>query len=309
MGAPTPLSDRCAPGRELSDSAYAQDIGTFTSSPAYGHNANMPRLFHALRAFLLLASAALLMTACASAPAPAAGRFHARELALGGVTYRYQVFAPSRPGGDKPAVILFLHGSGERGNDGEKQTQAGLGPYVRAHAGDFPAIVVFPQSPDGRSWDGEVAQMALATLDAAIKEFGGDPDRIYLTGMSRGGYGTYELAMLQPQRFAALAPVCGGITPPGTRPDLDDLEVAAVASHDDPFAGAARRLRHIPTWIFHGANDDVVPPAQSRRMYAAMKADGADVRYTEFPDANHNAWDAAYGSPELWTWLFAQRRR
>lgn len=248
------------------------------------------------------------MTACASIKEPPSGRFLPRELALNGQTYRYQVFVPSRRVNGKTPVILFLHGSGERGSDGEKQTQAGLGPYVRAHAEDFPAMVVFPQSPDGRSWDGDVAQMALATLDAAIKEFGGDPERIYLTGMSRGGYGTYELAMLQPQRFAALAPVCAGITPPGTRPDLDDLEVSIVASDADPFADAAQQLRHIPTWMFHGANDDVVPPNQSRRMYAAMKAAGADVRYTEFPDVNHNAWDSAYGSPELWTWLFAQHR-
>jgi predicted peptidase len=263
----------------------------------------------ALRIPSILIALALLMTACASVREAPGGRFLPRELSLDGRTYRYQVFIPSPSGGGKTPVILFLHGSGERGSDGEKQMQAGLGPYVRAHAEDFPAIVVFPQSPDGRSWDGDVAQMALAALDAAISEFGGDPGRIYLTGMSRGGYGTFELALLQPQRFAALAPVCGGITPPGTRPDLDDLEVSSVASHADPFADAAQSLRHIPTWMFHGAKDDVVPPTQSRRMYAAMKAAGADVRYTEFPDASHNAWDAAYGSPELWAWLLAQRRK
>lgn len=248
------------------------------------------------------------MMACASVRETPGGRFVSRELALNGQTYQYQVFVPSRLAKGKTPVILFLHGSGERGSDGEKQTQAGLGPYLRAHAEEFPAIVVFPQSPDNRSWDGDVAQMAFAVLDAATDEFSGDPDRVYLTGMSRGGYGTFELAILQPRRFAALAPVCGGITPPGTRPDLDDLQVSSVASHPDPFVEAARQLRHIPTWMFHGAKDDVVPPAQSRRMYAAMKATGADVRYTEFPEAGHNAWDSAYRSPELWTWLFAQHR-
>ncbi|MEJ1096149.1 MULTISPECIES: prolyl oligopeptidase family serine peptidase [unclassified Pseudoxanthomonas] len=268
----------------------------------------MSRFLNALRISSFLIATALLMPACTHVKESTGGRFVPRELALNGQTHRYQVFVPSRVVEGKTPVVLFLHGSGERGIDGEKQTQAGLGPYVRAHAKDFPAIVVFPQSPDGRSWDGDVAQMAFAALDVAINEFGGDPDRIYLTGMSRGGYGTFELAIMQPQRFAALAPVCGGITPPGTRPDLDDLEVSSVASHTDPFADAAQQLRAIPTWMFHGAKDDVVPPAQSRRLYAAMKAAGADVRYTEFPDASHNAWDSAYASTELWTWLFAQRR-
>jgi predicted peptidase len=268
----------------------------------------MARSFHALRISSFLIAAALLMTACTQVKENPGGRFVPRELALNGQIHRYQVFVPSRVVEGKSPVILFLHGSGERGNDGEKQTQVGLGPYVRAHADDFPAIVVFPQSPDGRSWDGDVAQMAFAALDAATSEFGGDPARIYLTGMSRGGYGSFELAILQPQRFAALAPVCGGITLPGTRPDLDDLEVSSVASHADPYADAAQQLRHIPTWMFHGADDDVIPPIQSRRMYAAMKAAGADVHYTEFPGTGHNAWDAAYQSPELWTWLFAQHR-
>jgi predicted peptidase len=249
-----------------------------------------------------------LMTACASVKEASGGRFLARDLVSQGKKYRYQVFVPARPAEGRTPVILFLHGSGERGSDGEKQTQAGLGPYLRAHATDFPAIVVFPQSPDDRSWDGDVAQMALAALDAATDEFGGDRDRTYLTGMSRGGYGSFELALLQPQRFAALVPVCGGITLPGTRPDLADLEVSSVASHADPFTDAAHQLRHIPTWMFHGADDDVVPPAQSRRMYAALKAAGADVRYTEFPGIGHNAWDPTYRSPELWTWLFAQHR-
>jgi predicted peptidase len=268
----------------------------------------MVRLPNALRISIFLIAAALLMTACSRVKDDPGGRFLARELALDGRTYRYQVFVPARRTAGRTPVILFLHGSGERGSDGEKQAQVGLGPYVQAHRADFPAIVVFPQSPDGRSWDGDVAQLAFAALDAAIGEFGGDPKRIYLTGMSRGGYGTFELALLQPQRFAALAPVCGGITPPGTRPDLADLQVSSVATQADPFVDAAQRLRHIPTWMFHGANDDVVPPAQSRRMLAAMKAAGADVRYTEFADTGHNAWDSAYRSPELWAWLFAQHR-
>ena len=278
----------------------------------------------ALRRILTLMGAsmlpALLTVACTTAPAvpqaPAAspepavpGTLVRRTLEVDGVAHAYQVFVPAstrlRDGDGRRPVVLFLHGSGERGDDGVKQTEVGLGPYLRAHAEDFPAIVVFPQSPAERSWDGDVAAMALAMLDAATAEFGGDPQRTYLTGMSRGGYGTWELALMQPRRFAALVPVCGGITSPRTE---SPLAVGAVAGTDDPFTATAARLRHLPVWIFHGGLDDVVPPEQSRRMHAALQAVGADVRYTEFPDANHNSWDATYGHAPMWDWLFAQRR-
>lgn len=260
---------------------------------------------------LALAGGAAMLSGCMSAlPASgsAPGRFVRRELTSNGRRYVYQVFVPAAQLPRPLPVVLFLHGSGERGDDGEKQIHAGLGPYLGAHAADFPALVVFPQSPDGESWEGETATMALAALDAATAEFDGDRSRTSLTGMSRGGYGTWSLALREPTRFAALAPVCGGITPPGTRPDLESLYVESTQSATDPFADAARQLRAIPSWIFHGALDDVVPPEQSRRMHAALRDAGADVRYTEFPDANHNSWDAAYRTEALWPWLFAQKR-
>ena len=237
----------------------------------------------------------ILSAGCATLPAlePAHGGFVARETTVNGEVRRYQVFVPSlTAGGAKPRVVLFLHGSGEIGEDGFKPTLSGLGPYLRSHP-DFPAIVVFPQIREGESWD-DGADFAFAALRAATAEFHGDPDRTYLTGLSLGGYGVWTLARLQPRLFAALVPICGGI----------GRDTATA-----PYAETARQFRDEPIWIFHGAKDDDVPPEQSRRIAAELKAIGArDARYTEFPDANHNAWDPAYATAELWTWLWRQRR-
>ena len=256
---------------------------------------------------LMMMTAAL--GACSTMPSDSTtGAFVERSVAVEGVAYRYQVFVPARDAREAVApTILFLHGTGERGSDGDKPTRVGLGPYLRAHADAFPAIAVFPQAPDGSDWKGVAAEIAFAALDAATGEFGGDRDRSYLTGLSMGGYGTWELALMQPRRFAALVPVCGGLTAP--REDRD-LAVTPLRDESDPPAALAPRLKHVPVWIFHGAKDDVVPPREDRLIDAAFRAAGGDVRYTEFPDANHNSWDPAYSqTPKLWTWLFSQRRR
>jgi poly(3-hydroxybutyrate) depolymerase len=197
------------------------------------------------------------MGACSTAPAQPVAKevFMEREVRVSGTAYRYRVFVPTaKKHGERP-VVVFLHGSGERGDDNRKQLAVGLGPYVEKHANEFPAIVVFPQAPENSEWHDNLA-MTLAAVDAATREFGGDPDRTYLTGMSMGGYGTWEFALREPRRFAALVPVCGGIVGPDRRPTLQVTPVAGVA---DPFAEVARRLHDVPVWIFHGARDDVVP--------------------------------------------------
>jgi predicted peptidase len=270
-------------------------------------DSTMLRAIPARRLAIFLLFALMAAVSCTHTPASRKhGAFVARALELDGKAYRYQVFVPSRrAGGPRPPVVLFLHGSGERGDDNQRQLAAGLGPYIGRMRDDFPAIAVFPQSPDGASWTGQTARMALAALDAAMGEFGGDPDRVALTGLSRGGYGVYELALMQPDRFAALVPICGGVTAPTA---IGDLYLHEVATVDNPFTIAAQRLHRIPVWAFHGARDDVVPPEQSRRMVEALKQAGGDVRYTEFAQANHNAWDPAYATAELWPWLWRQRR-
>ena len=255
---------------------------------------------------VLLTAACLLLAACVSTPERANGTFVERSVEIGGKAHRYHVFMPaSKAAGRKPPVILFLHGSGERGDDNQAQVRVGIGSYIRQHMDDFPAIVVFPQAPADSEWN-QLADMVFAQLDAATREFGGDPARTSITGLSMGGFGAWDYALRAPDRFAAIVPVCGGLVIE-RRPSMN---VASVAGAADPYAAAAARLKDTPTWIFHGAKDDLVPPEFSRRMHAALQAAGAtNARYTEFPEANHNSWDPAYSqTPELWDWLFAQRR-
>lgn len=263
-----------------------------------------PHPFAVLVALMLMSP---LLTACQprSTP-PAAGQIVSRTLEHEGRTQRYAVFVPAAARQGRPLpVVLFLHGSGERGDDGHAQTTAGLGPWLRRDAARFPALVVMPQVPDGEEWTGANARMALAALDAASAEFGGDPARTYLTGMSMGGYGTWELALMAPARFAALVPVCAGVLAPrAVRPTL---YVTAVADAADPHAELVARLRHVPVWMFHGARDEVVRPDDARRVHQVSQQIGADFRYTEYPDGTHNAWDATYADTAMWDWLFAQR--
>ncbi|RZA14203.1 MAG: phospholipase, partial [Lysobacteraceae bacterium] len=192
---------------------------------------------------LLLASLALLLAACMSVPQRATGAFVERSISLAGKAHRYQVFVPaSAAGGRSPAVVVFLHGSGERGDDGDKPTRVGIGPYIRAHQDTFPAIAVFPQAAEDTEWS-DNAGLVLAALDAATREFHGDAERTYLTGLSMGGYGTWDIALRAPGRFAALVPVCGGVKAPGAR---TSLLVTAVAGEADPYAAIATRLRDVP---------------------------------------------------------------
>lgn len=251
----------------------------------------------------------MLTLACQPRPGspPEGGRFVQRELVHDGRSYRYAVFVPAATEARPLPVVLFLHGSGERGRDGHAQTTAGLGNWIRGQAGSFPALVVFPQVPGNEEWMGANARMALATLDAASSEFNGDPRRTYATGMSMGGYGVWEVALLAPDRFAALVPVCGGVRIP--REARPTLFVTAVANEADPYTALATRLEQVPAWIFHGALDDLVPPTDDRRLFEAARAVGADFRYTEYPAGNHNAWDATYSDPAMWDWLFDQRLR
>ena len=179
-------------------------------------------------------------------------------------------------------LILFLHGSGERGVDLVHVGDEGL-PEILANLPEA-AFVVTPQCPENTRWTDHLG--ALGTLlDTVVAEYDVDPNRLYLTGLSLGGQGAWYLAARNPERFAALVPVCGRSNPE-----------------------AADRLKTLPTWVFHGAADDTVPVSESEKMVAALERAGSNVKFTAYSGVGHNSWSKAYGEPELYTWLFAQRR-
>jgi predicted peptidase len=249
---------------------------------------------------------ATITAACALGAALPAQRptgFLDRTVTAGALTMKYQVYVPDAYDGHRSLpVILFMHGSGERGSDGLKQTQVGMPAQIRLHRDWFDAIVVMPQCPDDSVFRGTVAQTAFAAFEKSVKEFHGDRKRLYVTGLSMGGYGVWQQIVDHPGVFAAAVAVSGGLTPSA---DMANLYVGVKG--DDPYAYVAEHTKGLPVWIFHGAQDDVVPTVQSRTLVAAMKAAGDSPHYTEYADLGHGAWDRAYGDEELWKWLFAQR--
>ena len=198
---------------------------------------------------------------------------------------KYVLFVPHDYRGDKPyPLILFLHGAGESGSDGQKQATVGLGRAIKRQEKAFGFITVFPQSQH-RTWkaDSEDGRRAVDILAEVRHGYRIDPERIYLTGLSLGGYGTWSLATRYPDRWAAIVPICGGGDPK-----------------------QAEKIKDIPCWCFHGGADRTVPPARSREMIEALKAVGGHPKYTEYPKVGHNSWDKAYATPELFPWLLAQ---
>jgi predicted peptidase len=198
---------------------------------------------------------------------------------------KYVVFVPQDYKDDNPyPLILFLHGSGETKGGTKQPVEVGIGPAIKQRE-KFPFLTVIPQSQK-RSWqaDGEDAQRALAILEDVQKEYKVDPKRIYLTGLSMGGYGTWSLAAKYPDRWAAIVPICGGGDPKN-----------------------AEKIKDLPCWCFHGDADTAVKVDLSRKMLGALWAAGGHPNYIEYPGVGHNSWDKAYGTDELYTWLLAQK--
>ena len=179
-------------------------------------------------------------------------------------------------------MIIFLHGSGERGNDLEKVKTWGPPAIVEKNP-DFPFILLSPQCPDGEWWNSYLLKMM---IDDVLSKYNVDKTRVYLTGLSMGGFGTWDLAIAFPDYFAAIAPVCGG----GNTQLIE-------------------RLKDIPTWVFHGAKDLAVFEEQSARMVDALKKVGGNVKYTVLPEGGHgDAWKFAYSESNLFDWFLQHHK-
>jgi predicted peptidase len=201
------------------------------------------------------------------------------------VNVRFLLYLPqgfTRAGNTRYPLLVFLHGSGESGSDIEQVKKHGPPQFLQTRA-DFPFIVVSPQADNARTGFDPDAMNLL--LDELLRRLPVDRQRIYLTGLSMGGYMAYGWASAQPERFAAIAPVSGAFDP------------------DD-----ACKLKSVPIWAFHGATDDVVKTADDQAMVDAIKACGGDIRFTVYPDVGHWAWDPAYADPKLYEWLLEHRR-
>lgn len=204
----------------------------------------------------------------------------------------YLLYLPegySDSGSEEWPLLIFLHGAGERGSDIEKVKVHGP-PKIAEREGGLPFIVVSPQCPSGSWWDIETLN---ALLDEVMAERAVDPSRVYLTGLSMGGFGSWAWAAQSPERFAAAAPICGGGEPRSTRRGGTEKRSARA---------------RLPIWNFHGAQDTVVRPEQSEEMVEAWKQLGANVKYTVYPDAGHDSWTVTYDNPELYEWFLSHER-
>jgi predicted peptidase len=250
---------------------------------------------------------ALLLMAAGIVPWAAAAEgwqesFARDEFQAAGLTLRYRLFTPPGAAAEPlPPLVLFLHGAGERGDDNAAQLKHGVIEFHRRQP-IHPCLVLAPQCPAGRKWvevdwghqDGagtfpaepsEPLKLALAVVDGLIAAGKVDPERVYVTGLSMGGYGTWYAAGMPGSRFAAAAPVCGGGDPRW-----------------------AKRYVGLPIWAFHGDDDRAVPVGRSREMIEAIRAVGGEPKYTEYPAVGHDSWTRTYADDAFHEWLFAQRR-
>ena len=232
--------------------------------------------------------ASLLFWQCAASKPPVAvgeqtAQTFQREIKMT-VAGEYLLYLPQNyeTSKDKWPLMLFLHGAGERGDDLEKVKVHGP-PKLVANGKEFPFVLVSPQCPEGMWWSTDVLD---ALLNEITENYNIDENRIYVTGLSMGGFGTWALAEKYPHRFAAIAPVCGGGDP------------AAVPT-----------FSHLPVWVFHGAKDNVVPIDRSEAMVNELKKNGADVQFTVYPEAGHDSWTETYDNPALYEWFLKQRRK
>ena len=206
------------------------------------------------------------------------------------VSLRYLLYLPKEYGaqqGVKWPLVLFLHGMGERGDDLELVKKHGIPKIVEER--DFPFVAVSPQCPSRSMWTTELDALHALIMEAA-QTYSIDKSRIYLTGLSMGGFGAWHLAEAHPRLFAAVVPICGGALPMMGFPERIKV------------------LKDTPIWAFHGAKDNVVPVKSSKELVDMLKKHNGNVRFTVYPEAGHDSWTETYENPELYEWLLKQKR-
>lgn len=223
-----------------------------------------------------------------------AGSIENRSLQVGSSDYTYQVYAPQQAKNENDLpLVIFLHGIRERGSGGYVPTEGAVGMLFRQYLRQVPAIILLPQCRPGSYWsDPVMEQMVMGALEQTISEFGADEKRLYLSGVSMGGYGVWSLAMKYPEKFAALVSICGG----------------SPLTTGDRFTPIAQKIGKTPAWLFHGADDRVVQVSESRQLVAALKANQGNVKYTEYAGVGHNVWINVASDKELMPWLLSQKR-
>lgn len=251
------------------------------------------------RLFLALAALVGLADAVRAADLPLEKRTYTDS---DGKTLPYRLLKPDDYDAKKTyPLVIFLHGAGERGDDNEKQLVHGVPEFAKAeNRQKYPCFLIAPQCPAKAKWvevdwgaethkqpekPAEPMRLTLDLIGALQKEFSIDPRRIYVTGLSMGGYGTWDLVARKPELFAAAVPICGG--------------------GDE---ATAEKIAKLPIWVFHGAKDTAVKVSRSRNMIEALKKAGGNPKYTEYPDEAHASWVPAYRDAEMFKWLFAQKR-
>jgi predicted peptidase len=206
-----------------------------------------------------------------------------QKLRLSQSGLKYLLYLPNEYTKEKKfPVLLFLHGSGERGNDTELVKKHGP-PKLIEEGKEFPFIIISPQCPRGLNWTPKPLN---ELINEVVYEFNGDENRIYVTGISMGGYATWALAIAFPDEFAAVAPICGG----------GDTKLV-------------NRIKKLPIWAFHGAKDDIVPISESEEMVSELQKIKGDIRFTVYEDADHDSWTRTYNNQELYDWLLKHKRK
>ena len=261
-----------------------------------------------LRTFVLpavLACATGLQFSCSTTPRAAAGELRSaamptgflnKDITVAGKTYRYVVYVPHDYDASKPSpAIVFLHGAGECGTDGLKHVGQGIGTAIMHDASAWPFVVVMPQKPEvGKQWeDYDAAVMEM--LKATEHEYTVDTNRVYLTGLSQGGHGTWTLGAKHADIWAAIAPICGY----GNSGHDGKVEVPD---------GLVDRVKALPIWAFHGDADSAVSVEHTKKIIASLQAASADAKATIYPGVNHNSWDKAYREEHLGEWFLQHAR-